>query len=73
MVTNQYHNTRKQEAEANKYIEHDPSKLIITSIREKGTDKYKKAHMLVIATELSRSQEQEHSASRTFVRLIVLD
>ena len=29
----------------NKYIEHHPSKPITTSMREKGTDKYKNAHM----------------------------
>ena len=29
----------------NKYIEHDPSEPIITSMREKGTDRFENAHI----------------------------
>ena len=38
----------------NKYIEHDPSKQITTSIREKGINKYENAHIKVVAIEFSR-------------------
>ena len=57
----------------NKYIEHDLSKPITRSIRKKGTDKYENAHIQAVAIEFSRRREREHSTSRTFVRLKVLD
>ena len=42
-------------------------------MREKGTDKYENAHMQAVAIEFSRRRECEPYASRTFVRLFVLD
>ena len=47
----------------NKYIEHDPSEPITTSMRQKGTNKYENAHTQRIAIEFSRRQEllQERS------------
>ena len=56
-----------------KYIEHDPSKPLITSIREKGTDKYENAHIQAVAIKFLRRQKRETSASRTLVRRFVLD
>ena len=37
------------------------------------TDKCKNLHIQAVAIEFSRRREQESSASRTFVKLIVLD
>ena len=57
----------------NKYIEQDSSKPITTNIREKGTDKCENTLIQAVAIEFSRRREREPSASRTFVRLFVLD
>ena len=57
----------------NNYIEHDPSKPITISMSEKGIDKYQNAHIQAAVIEFSRRQECEASASRTSVRLFVLD
>ena len=46
----------------NKYIEHDPSKPITTSMREKGKDKYENAHTKAVEIEFTRRREQEPSA-----------
>ena len=51
----------------NKYIEHDPSRLITTSMTEKATDKYENGHTQTVAIEFSKRQVRESSASRTFV------
>ena len=51
----------------NKYIEHDPSKPITTSIREK--DKYQNAHIQAVAIDSSRRRVPEPSTLRTFCRL----
>ena len=50
----------------------DPSKPITTSMEKKGTDEYKNARIQTAVIEFSRKREQESSATRTFVRLIVL-
>ena len=42
-------------------------------MREKGIDKYEKVHVQALSIEFLRRQEREPSASRTFVRLILLD
>ena len=66
----------------NKYIEHVPSKRTITSMREKGIDKYANAQTImcakctsnnIVAIEFSRRREHEPSTLRTFVRLFLLD
>ena len=57
----------------NKYIEHDSSKPITTSLREKGIDKYENAHIQAVTIKFARSREREHFASITSVRLFVLD
>ena len=57
----------------NKYIEHDPNKPILTSMREKRTDKFENAHIQTVAIEFSRRRGQESSTSRVFFELIVLD
>ena len=44
--------------QTNKYIEHDSRKQITISVREKGTDKYKNAHIEVVAIELIRSRDR---------------
>ena len=62
-----------QKLHTNKYIEHDPSIPITTNMREKVLDKYKNAHIKAFVIEPSRRREQEPSASRMFVRLIVLE
>ena len=51
----------------NKYIQHDPSKLITISMREKGTDEYKNAHIQTVAIKFSRRLEREPSDSGTFI------
>ena len=48
---------------SNKYIKHDPNKLITTRKRGKWTDKYKNALIQALAIEFSRRREQESSAS----------
>ena len=42
--------------EIHKYIEHDPSKPITTSKREKRIDKYENAHIQAVAIEFSRTR-----------------
>ena len=42
--------------------EHDPSKPITTSKREKGTNRYKNAHIQAVAVKFSRRREQKTSA-----------
>ena len=56
----------------NKYIEHDQSKPITTSMKEKGTHKYENACIQAGAIEFSRSGEREPSDAKIFVRLFVL-
>ena len=55
----------------NKYIKHDPSESLTTSMREKRINKYENAHVQAVAIEFPRRQEREPSASRRFVRLFV--
>ena len=57
----------------NKYIERDLSKLITTSMREKGGDKYVDAYIQAVAMKFSRRLERAPSASKTFVGPNVLD
>ena len=55
------------------YLRFECNKLLTTSMRERGTDKYMNAHIKTVAIQFSRKREQEPFASRTLVRLIVLD
>ena len=63
----------KTQIHTNKYIEHNPSKLTTTSMREKGQASMRIHKQQVVAIVFSRRRERECSASRTFVRLIVLN
>ena len=42
-------------------------------MKERETDKYESAHIKAVAIEFWRRQERGPTASRTFVRLFVLD
>ena len=43
----------------NKSIEHDPSKPITINIRERGADKYEKAHIKAIGIRSSKRQDHQ--------------
>ena len=57
----------------NKSIQHYPIKPIGAKMRVKGTDMYNNTHIQTVAIEFKRRQEQEPSALRTIVELIVMD
>ena len=71
MSVKEIENASATQIHTNKYIEHVPNKTTITSIREKGTDKYKNAHMQAVAIEFSRRRDREPSTLRIFCRLKV--
>ena len=55
----------------NKYIEHVPSKPTTTSMRK--TCNTVDTNNNEVAIEFSRNREHQRSASRTFIRLFMLD
>ena len=58
-------NSNATQIYTNKYIEHVSNKPTITSMREKGADKYENSHKQAVTLELSR-RDREPSILRTF-------